>query len=296
MHVKRYTLLVAVMVLAGGWAQSQYPGKTQNQTSGSDPDAGPEANPARPTVTNPAHIPPPGYLQFEQGFLEANDSQNLNHQGSIVHTTKLSLNHYVLIQAGDQPYAYTQQPPGTHDTGDLILGAQVLFNDEEEGRATRPTVALGYNGRVRSGTSPNLDMGGFSQGLLILASGTNYGIHYDTNLIFNEQDASGAGGRASHRAQYGQSLSLTRQINTPFSLTAELWHFTQPTVFTTREGLPVTRANAVGMLFAAGYNLRPYLVLDCGLEHGLTSSSTNWQGFTGITYLLPHRLWQGGRR
>lgn len=292
MYAARYALLFCCFAPWVGYSQSQ------NKTQASTPavDDTPAANPARPTVTNPAHIPPPGYLQFEQGFLQANDSQGLNHQLSAVQTTKLSLNHYIMVQAADQPYAFTAQPPGTNDTGDLILGAQVLFNDEEEGRASRPTVALGYNRRMRSGTSPNLDQGGFSQGVLLLVSGTNYGLHYDTNYVFNEQDASGTGGRDAHRAQYGQTLSLTRQITTPFSLSAELWHFTQPTVFTTREGFPVARSNAVGLLFAAGYNVRANLVLDCGFEHGLTSTSTNWQGFAGFTYLLPHRLWQGGRR
>ena len=256
----------------------------------------PAADPARPTVTNPAHIPPPGYLQFEQGFLQANHSQGVDSQTSIVQTTKLALNHYVMVQVADQPFAHTAQPPSTNDTGDLIAGAQVLFNDREEGHDNKPTIALSYNRRMRSGTSPNLDIGGFSQGITLLASGTNFGIHYDTNYLVNEQDASGTGARDAHRAQYGQTLSLTRQINTPFSISAELWHFTQPTVFTTRDGAPIARANAVGLLFAGGYTVRPNLVLDAGFERGLTSTSTAWQGFAGFTYLLPHRLWQSGRR
>src|SRR5215469_11367840 len=34
----------------------------------------PAANPARPTVTNPATLPPVGYLQFEQGYLGSLES------------------------------------------------------------------------------------------------------------------------------------------------------------------------------------------------------------------------------
>ena len=47
--------------------------QVDNAESTSKPDDVqiPEANPARPTVTNPAHIPPVGYLQFEQGLVEA---------------------------------------------------------------------------------------------------------------------------------------------------------------------------------------------------------------------------------
>ena len=32
------------------------------------------------------------------------------------------------------------------------------------------------------------------------------------------------------------------------------------------------------------------LVLDGGFNHGLTSTSTQWEVFAGFTYLLPHKL------
>ena len=32
-------------------------------------------------------------------------------------------------------------------------------------------------------------------------------------------------------------------------------------------------------------------VFDTGFQHGLTSTSTQWEAFAGFTYLLPHRLW-----
>ncbi len=261
-----------------------------------DYETNPAADPARPTVTNPAHIPPPGYLQFEQGLLEAAGSPGLDSQFSLVQTTKLSLNHRILIQAGDQPFAHTS--PRSNDTGDLTLGAQFLFNDEEEGHSNIPTIAIGYNGRIRSGTAPNLDTGGYSNSVLLLVSGDLFGLHYDTNYLFNEQpgDPSPRTGQTVRRLQFGQTLSVTRQITKPFSLTAELWHFTQPLVTTDRSGLPSPRSNAVGFLLTPGYTLRPNIVLDCGFDRGLTSTSTIWEGFAGITYLLPHRVFPARKR
>ena len=32
-------------------------------------------------------------------------------------------------------------------------------------------------------------------------------------------------------------------------------------------------------------------VIDGGVNHGLTDTSTHWEEFVGFTYLLPHRLW-----
>jgi hypothetical protein len=51
------------------------------------------------------------------------------------------------------------------------------------------------------------------------------------------------------------------------------------------------RDNAIGNLWAISYPLKPNLIVDCGFNHGFTSSSTQWEGFAGFTYLLPHRLW-----
>ena len=266
------------------------------QSKAATPDDGPTATPARPTITNPAHIPPPGYLQFEQGFLQANGSPNLQRQFSVVQTTKLSLIHHLMVQVQSQPFAHSTLPPTSNDTGDLIFGAQVLFTDRDEGHSSVPTVALAFNHRVRSGTSPDLDIGSFSQGLTLLGSGTMHGIHYDANAVFNQQEGVNPAGNAIRRGQFGQTLSLTRQLTKKASLSGELWHFTQPLVSASRDNLPIDRANAVGLLFAGGYNLRPNLVFDAGFDHGLTSTSTSWQGFAGFTYLLPHRLFPERKR
>jgi hypothetical protein len=66
------------------------------------------------------------------------------------------------------------------------------------------------------------------------------------------------------------------------TLAGELWHFSQP----------LTHGNAAGNLWAVSYPLKKNLVVDAGFEHGLTSTSTQWEGFAGFTYLLPHRLWR----
>jgi len=297
----RLYLLVVLTILARPMLAQDARAAQPSDASSKSAAMTPTANPARPTVTNPAHIPPPGFLQFEQGIVEAANSPGqprVDGQFSVVQTTKLALGHYFMIQAADQPFAHTSSGYGfaSKDTGDLLLGAQVLLTDENEGYSAKPTIAFGYNRRVRSGTSADLDTGSFSQGALALMSGSLHGIHYDTNAIFNEQHGQNAAGANVRRAQFGQSLSLTRQLTKPLSLTGEVWHFTQPLVATSRSGKAIAHANAVGLLIAAGYSVRPNLIFDAGIDHGLTSTSTAWEGLLGFTYLLPHRLWSGGRR
>jgi hypothetical protein len=83
------------------------------------------------------------------------------------------------------------------------------------------------------------------------------------------------------RGQFGQTLSISHPIVGKFSLSGEIWHFSQPFL----------RGNAVGNLWALGYMARKNLVFDAGFNRGLTSTSTHWEAFEGFTYLLPHRLW-----
>ena len=264
-------------------------------TSKTDDTQVPEANPARPTVTNPAHIPPVGYLQFEQGFNQANDSPAaLDRQFSLVQSLRLSLHPRLMVEFESQPLAVTSSPGSGQaqqsavDPGDLIVGAQGLLIKQE---GARPTIALGYLERVRAGSSPDLDIGSFKRSAVLLVSGDLGHFHYDSNYLLNEQTAS-----AVRRGQTGETLSATHdllaeKLDDKLELTGELWHLTQPLVTSRRDGSTASRNHAVGTLWALGYTLHPNLVLDCGFDRGLTRTSTAWQGFAGVTYLMPHRLW-----
>ena len=257
----------------------------------------PEANPARPTISNPAHVPPVGYLQFEQGFLQVGSSSGLAGQFSLVQTMRLSVHPRLMVQFASQPYARSKlaASPGVAaslqtDTGDLVLGVQGLMIKE---RGRRPTIAVGYLRRVRAGSSPDLDIGGFTQSAVVLASGDVGNFHYDGNFNVSEQVADPV-----RRAQFGESLFITHDVfpeklHDRLEISGELWNFSQPLVSTTRSGTASDLSDAVGMLWALGYSVRPNLVLDGGFDRGITATSTAWQGFAGFTYLLPHRLWGG---
>jgi hypothetical protein len=269
-----------------------------NAESTSKPDNAqiPEANPARPTITNPAHVPPVGYLQFEQGLLQAGRSpEGLTGQFSVVQTLRLSVHPRLMVEFASQPIAVSRvvdSPDGAAstpiDTGDLILGVQGLLTKEVR---RRPTVAVAYLQRVRAGSAPDIDIGSFSRSGVVLISGDLGAFHYDSNFSVSEQSADPV-----RRAQYGRTLSVThdlfpKRLNDKLEITGEIWNFTQPVVDTTRTGAASPRSEAVGTLWSLGYSARPNLVLDCGFDRGITSTSTSWQGLAGFTYLLPQRLW-----
>jgi hypothetical protein len=257
------------------------------------PNEGPKANPGRPTFSNPATLPPVGYLQFEQGVVQANTSPDLGHQFSVSQVTKLAVQPRLMLEFISQPFASTTTPDGpTRDTGDLAAALQGIIL---QGHAHTPTVALNYQHVIRSGSAPNLDIGSSSQSAILLISGDFGAVHYDTNYIVSEQTNPGPTGTL-RRAQFGQTLCVSHPILSSLTgdrlgLSGEVWHFTQPLPTTDIHNRPVARANAVGVLLSLAYAVAPNLVLDVGVNRGLTSTSTQWQAMAGFTYLLPHHLW-----
>lgn len=277
----------------------------------------PTANPARPTLTNPATLPPVGYLQLEQGYLGSFDSPVTDSQHGVNFVAKTAVHPRLMLELQMQPWARSREvgkSTSENGFGDVLVGGQaILYNAPRSSdevvkddvhrhtyvRSAMPTIAIGYLGRVHNGTTTDIDLGSQSQTALILLSGHAPGIdvHYDSNLIVSEQ--SGDSTDASHtirRAQFGETFSIDRELLTEnLQLSLEVYHFSQPLLHATSTGQTVARADLLDGLFALSYSVRPNLVLDGGFAHGFTSTSTRWQSFAGFTYVLPKRLWPGGK-
>jgi hypothetical protein len=245
------------------------PAAAQSQDEGD-----PEANPGRPTVSTPATLTQVGYIQFESGFTRANSSPEFSSRYSFNEVVKLSVTRRVEFLASAEPVAhFTAAGTTTNRVADVFLGAQGILY---QGEGAKPTCAVSYFHRVYDGGAPEFDFGSPSNSLLVLASADVKGFHYDANAFFTELVQ-----EPVRRAQFGQSLTISRLFLKHFTLSGEVWHFTQPFL----------RSNAVGNLWAVSYAARKTLVFDLGFNHGLTASSTQWEVFAGFTYLLPHRLW-----
>jgi hypothetical protein len=256
-----FLFLILVVCVPSGAAQSE-------------PPDDPEANPGRPTVSTPATLTPVGYLQFESGVLGASHSPEFSSRYGFNEVMKLSVSHRLELIASAEPLVhYRADGTSANGTAEVFLGAQAVVS---HGEGSKPTIAASYFRRVYDGGVPEVDFGSPRNSFLLLASADVKGFHYDANAILNEQTQG-----AAHRAQFGQTLSISHPIVGKLSLSGEIWHFTQPFL----------RSNAVGNLWAVSYATRKTLVFDAGFNRGLTSTSTRWEAFVGFTYLLPHRLW-----
>jgi hypothetical protein len=240
----------------------------------SEPPDEPEANPGRPTVSTPATLTPVGYLQFETGFLGASHSPEFSSRYGFNEVMKLSVAPRLELLASGEPIAhYTAEGKTANSVADVFLGAQAVVS---HGEGATPTVAVSYFHRVYDGGAPEVDFGSPTNSFLVLASADVKGFHYDANALFNELNEGPV-----RRAQFGQTLSISHPLGGKFTLSGEIWHFTQPFL----------RGNAVGNLWALSYTARKNLVFDAGFDRGLTNTSTRWEAFVGFTYLLPHRIW-----
>jgi hypothetical protein len=259
--MKRSILRMIILLLSvSGFAHSQS-------------DDVPEANPARPTVSNPATLTPVGYLQFETGYLGGWHSPEFSAQSSFNEVAKIAVASRIQLLASWEPFARSHvDNQWSNAAGGVSLGVQGLVH---RGEGSHPSIALNYFRSVYDGNTPDIDIGSAQNSLTVLASADVKGFHYDTNFLLNEVKGDGV-----RRAQFGETLSISHPLVGKMGLTGEIWTFSQP----------LLRGRTVGNLWALNYNARKNLVLDAGFNRGLTSTATRWELFTGFTYLLPHKI------
>jgi hypothetical protein len=265
-----FAAMIAVRPAAGQSPQHS----TQSAAQINQEPEEPEANPGRPTVSNPATLAPVGYLQFETGTLGAAGSLEFSTRYEFNEVTKLAVSRRIeLIESSAPAVHYTLNGASANGIAEVFLGAQIVLR---RGEGAKPTLSASYTRRVYSGSAPDLDVGSPLNSSIFYASAEVKDFHYDANVIFNEVLEGPV-----RRLQFGQTLSISHPLGKGFGLSGEIWRFTQP----------FQRGNAIGNLWAASYAARKNLIFDAGFEKGLTGTSTRWEAFAGLTYLLPHRLW-----
>src|ERR1700726_4415782 len=220
----RFTLICVCFAL-GAFAHS-----AAAQTAAPE---GAEANPGRPTVSTPATLTPAGYLQFETGGICANHSPEFSRRYGLNEVIKLSVVRRLELLASAEPVVHftTDGIPGNR-AAEGFLGAQAVLSP---GEGSRPTIAASYFHKVYDGGAPEFDFGSPANSFLLLASADVKGFHYDANAFFTELVQGPV-----RRGQFGQSLTISHPLLKNFTLSGEMWHFTQPFL----------RSNAVGNLWA----------------------------------------------
>lgn len=258
-------LLLAALVLAPAitFAQSAQVGA-------------PEPNPARPTVSTPATLTPLGYLQFETGAFFAQTSPEFSTLTNLNEVVKLTVHPRLELILATSPITGASSDLDYTGFAGLALGFQSVLLGLGEANTT---LSVGYLHETVGSEIPDIDIGTPVNSGQVLLSTNLRGFHFDINAIFNQQTV-----LDTSKTQYGQTVSASHTLWSDKLIgQAEIWHFTQPFL----------NSDAAGLLWAISWAPKKNLVFDAGFQHGLTSTSTQWEEFFGFTYLLPHRLWKG---
>ena len=239
-----------------------------------------DANPNRPTVSNPAHVTQFGVLELEYGLDRTRPEKGIS-QTSGNGLLKFGLLCDVELRWNTTSFVTQTNPTGTHSTfGDNWLGTEIRFHRQT---TWLPTMAFGYSFKIPSAATENgLGSGRVDHSFTFGASETVAHFNFDFNFTEFLIGQSSAGFDQNQQLALAVSHVLHKQLQ----FAGEVYGQTQ---------LNHETPGFASSLWALTYTLSPRLVVDGGFEAGLTSGGPHRHAFGGITYSIAN-LYPGWRR
>ncbi len=229
-------------------------------------DEPPSATPYRPTVSNPADLPTPGWLELEWGAQR--DKTDGAHEVSWPYLFKYAFTPEWGLLLGGDAYVRATSTDGSSTSGfgdtELSLKHRIPVTDDEafgvEAGVRLPTAKTGLG----SDKTDCILKGIFSRDVAT--------VHLDINL---GPTRIGAPEPGTGRLAWNGSAALSTNLNAGWGMTGELSG-------TRRQG---TAAQSQ-LLFAVTYAANKRTVFDVGFAKGLTDASQDYTIFAGITTML----------
>jgi hypothetical protein len=231
-------------------------------------DDGPPVVPYRPSVSTPAQLSAPGYLELEAGGLRTNSPDGTS-RATLPYTLKLAFTpDWGIRVQGDALVRQVDGPGETHrgggDTG-VVLKRRFAVSD-----ATAWGLELGEKfptagGTLGSGHADTTVNGIFS---------SDFAPAWHTDLNLNATRL-GVPSGTSRQWQTGWAAAFSRALTDTWGAVGELSGTHQTAV-----------PNTTQALFAASYNASAAAVFDAGFAHGLTAATAHNSVFAGVTVRL----------
>jgi hypothetical protein len=228
-------------------------------------DGGPAVVPYRPSVSTPAQLSAPGWLELEAGGLRASDSGAS--RATLPYTLKLAFTpDWGLRVGGDAWVHQTVDGASQNSFGDtsVVLKRRFAVSDAtawglelgETFPTAKDSVGIGHAQTTVNG---------------IFSSDFAPGWHTDINV--NETHLGGSG--AGSAWQLGVAAALSRNLTDTWGVVGEFSGTHQAGTLDTAQ-----------FLAAASWNQSPAAVFDFGAARGLTDATPRWQVFAGVTLRL----------
>lgn len=242
------------------------------QDKGDKPDL-PTVNPYRPTVTDPASLTSPGYLEMEIGGSAQRGGDQTRRAFSTPIVLKLTnsskrLEYHVFL-GGYQSLTGTD---GTHLTGhgDITPGLQYLIVQQSP---HTPDIAARIEYKIPA-ANQGLGTGKTDYDLLLLAS-KDYSktLHGDFNLgVYQLGRMSGQG----YATQYQASGVLNTKLTKTLTLQDELYGYSGSS----------EAGTIISTLHAVGYQPSRVLAFDAGIDIGLSHAAPHYTLLFGSTFFV----------
>ena len=236
-------------------------------------DEEPAATPYRPSVSSPAALPVPGWLDMEFGWQRATGGDDKRRE-SVPVAAKLAFNPDWGIVVGSELQVRRV------DQSDAVFsgGGDTTFLVKHRIATADADTAWGIAAGVKSPTAKNTIGSGKSDAIVngIFSTDLADSYHLDANLTATHV---GAWGEGESRLQHGWAVAVSRSINDQWGI------FAEPSG-THRRGTPV----AAQLLVGANYNASKRLVFDVAVARRMSAAGPDWQVMAGMT-LLVGRVW-----
>lgn len=232
-------------------------------------DEEPAAVPFRPSVSSPAALPVPGWLDMEFGGLRISGGGD-KRRDSAPFAAKIAFNDaWGVVLGGElQARRVDQANAAFSGYGDTTLTLKHRIATADEGTAWG--IALG----VKAPTAKDTIGSGKSDTILtgIFSSDFADGWHLDANLSATRL---GAYGRGEGRVQTGWAAALSKSLDDRWGV------FVEPSG-SSRSGTASTAQWMVG----ATYTVSKRMVLDVAYARGANNATPDWQLLFGMTVLV----------
>ena len=229
-------------------------------------DEEPAATPYRPTVSNPADLSAPGWLEIETGVQrdKGSDARTV----SVPYLLKYAFTPDWGVLVGGDAYLRNTAADGTTASG--FGDTQFLVKHRREVAEGR---AFGFEAGVRAPTAKAALGSGMTDYLFNGIFSTDLGAaHLDVNVgpTWVGRRDPGTG-----RIEWNAAAALSTAI-------AEGWNIAGELSGTRRQG----EANQSQFLMAVAWSASKRTVFDAGFVRGIGDSSLKWSAFAGVTMLV----------
>lgn len=233
----------------------------------------PTVTPYRPTVSNPAVLSRPGWLEVEAGWANSTTTDN-GTRGSLPYTMKLAFSNSFGVLLGGEGYVDQADTAGTHtrgggDTSLLLKNKWTPIEDSEtafglEYGFVSPTAQSGLGSG--SGKTDYLVNGIFSTDISDNTIDMNLNVTELGNVQADESSK-----------LWGWATTWSRALNDTWGVAAELSG-------TSRQGKDATEQ----FLAAVNYAMSKRVVWDAGFSSAINPQpgATQWTVFAGVAVLV----------